>query len=141
MNDPASLVRRRLVDDVWNAGNPEAVDAIFAPEFVAHDPDRPGLDGPEDVKRSVAAFHRAFPDFEISADDFLVADDRVVWRWTMRGTHDGPILGVAGTGTRVTITGISLFRLRDGLLREGWIHWDALGLLRQLGALPRAAGV
>jgi steroid delta-isomerase-like uncharacterized protein len=140
VNDLESLVRRRLVDDVWRAGNPDAVDAIFAPEFVAHDPDRPGLEGPDAVKRSVVAFHRAFPDFEITADDFLVADDRVVWRWTMSGTHRGPILGVDGTGRRVTITGLSLFRIRDEMMREGWIHWDALGLLRQLGALP-AEGV
>jgi steroid delta-isomerase-like uncharacterized protein len=127
-------VRQRLVEDVWNAGNSDAVDAIFAPDFVAHDPDRPGLDGPEAVKRSVAMFHRVFPDFAITCDDFFLAGDTVVWRWTMTGTHSGPLLGVEATGRPVAITGISMFRLRDELLREGWINWDALGVLRQLGA-------
>jgi steroid delta-isomerase-like uncharacterized protein len=129
----ADEIRQRLVEDVWNAGNPDAVDAVFASDFVAHDPDRPGLDGPEAVKRSVVAFHRALPDFAITCDDFFLAGDKVVWRWTMTGTHSVPLIGVEATGKRVTITGLSVFRLRDGLLREGWINWDALGLLRQLG--------
>ena len=130
------FVRRRLVGEVWNAGNLDAVDEVFAPDYRAHDPDRPGLDGPEAVKRSVAQFHAAFPDFAITIDDLIAEGDRVVWRYTMSGTHSAPFLGVAATGRAVSTTGISIFRVEGGLLREGWINFDALGMLRQFGAVP-----
>lgn len=132
------LVRRGLVEQVWNAGSQEAVDEVFAPDYRGHDPDRPDLAGPEAVKRSVAQFHAAFPDFAISIDDLVAEDDRVVWRYTMTGTHSAEFLGVPATGRRVTATGISIFRVEDGMLREGWINFDALGMLRQMGALPSA---
>jgi hypothetical protein len=34
------------------------------------------------------------------------------------------------------VEGISLSRFRAGRLVEDWVQWDALGLLRQLGAAP-----
>jgi predicted ester cyclase len=73
-----------------------------------------------------------------SEDDLLAADDRVAVRRTMRGTHQGGFMGVGPTGTEVTFGGIWLARLRGGKLEEQWVYFDALGLLRQIGALPPA---
>jgi steroid delta-isomerase-like uncharacterized protein len=129
------LVRRKLVGEVWNGGKLAVVDELFAPDYRGHDPNRPQLDGPEAVKRSVSDFHAAFPDFAVSIDDLIAEGDRVVWRYTMTGSHNAPFLGVPATGRRIAANGISIFRIDDGMLREGWINFDALGLLRQLGAL------
>jgi predicted ester cyclase len=58
----------------------------------------------------------------------------------MRGTHEGSFLGVPATGRTVSSTGITIFRVESGMLSEGWINFDALGLLRQLGVVaPRSA--
>jgi steroid delta-isomerase-like uncharacterized protein len=130
------LVRRKLIGEVWNNGNLAVVDELFAPDYRGHDPNRPRLDGPEAVKRSVSEFRTAFPDFAVSTDDLIAEDDRVVWRYTISGTHKAPFLGVAASGRRMNATGISIFRIDDGMLREGWISFDALGMLRQFGALP-----
>lgn len=127
------FVRRRVIGDVWNGGDVEAVPEVFGPDYVGHDPDRPDLDGPDAVQRSVAQFHAAFPDFAISVDDLLAHGDRVVWRYTMTGTHSADFLGVPASGRRVSVTGITIFRIADGMLREGWINFDALGMLRQFG--------
>jgi steroid delta-isomerase-like uncharacterized protein len=132
------FVRSRVIGEIWNGGRDDLVPQAFAPDFVGHDPDRPDLGGPDAVAASVRTFHAAFPDFSISVDDLIAADDKVVWRYTMGGTHAGPFLGVDGTGRRVSTTGITIFRLAGGMLREGWINFDALGLLRQFGAV--AAG-
>lgn len=129
------FVRSRVIGEIWNGGRDDLVPTAFAPDYVGHDPDRPNLEGPDEVAASVRAFHAAFPDFSISVDDLLADGDEVVWRYTMGGTHSGPFLGVEATGRRVTTTGITIFRLADGMLREGWINFDALGLLRQLGAV------
>jgi steroid delta-isomerase-like uncharacterized protein len=129
------FVRSRVIGEIWNGGRDDLVPQAFAPDFVGHDPDRPHLGGPDAVAASVRMFHAAFPDFSISVDDLIAADDKVVWRYAMGGTHSGPFLGVEATGRRVSTTGITIFRLADGMLREGWINFDALGLLRQFGAV------
>jgi len=35
-----------------------------------------------------------------------------------------------------TLTGINIYRLRDGKIVERWGRVDELGMLRQLGAVP-----
>ena len=72
-----------------------------------------------------------------SSEDDLIADgDAVVVRRTMRGTHQGEFMGFGPTGRAVTFSGIWLARLNGGRLQEQWVSFDALGLLRQLGAIP-----
>ena len=70
------LVRRKLIGEVWNDGNLAVVDELFAPDYRGHDPNRPRLDGPEAVKRTVSEFHIAFPDFAVSIDDLIAEGDR-----------------------------------------------------------------
>ena len=66
----------------------------------------------------------------------MAAGDAVAWRFTLRGTHAGPFMGIAPTGRAVTAAGIAIGRLEDGRVVEGWFGLDALGLLRQMGATP-----
>jgi len=54
----------------------------------------------------------------------------------MRGTHRSEFAGVAATGNAVTFGGIRLAHLDGGKLQEQWVSFDALGLLRQIGAIP-----
>jgi steroid delta-isomerase-like uncharacterized protein len=86
----------------------------------------------------------AFPDHERTVEDQFSDDLHVVTRWTATGTHQGQFMGVAPTGKRVTITGISIHRIRDGKIVEEWQEWDSLGLMQQLGVVPtlkhKAAG-
>ena len=53
---------RHAVEAIWNRGELEAADAVFAPDYVNHG----GLitdlvRGPEAIKVSVALYRRAFP--------------------------------------------------------------------------------
>jgi predicted ester cyclase len=71
-------------------------------------------------------------------DDVLdsAEEDTVVYRFTARGTHKGPFMGVPPTGRRVRVVGIGIDRFRDGKMIERWVQYDSAGLLQQLGALP-----
>jgi steroid delta-isomerase-like uncharacterized protein len=124
--------------EVYNKGDMELVDELFSPDFVGRDPDDPSLErhGPEGVKRVVEAFRNAFPDLEGTLEDQTAEDDKVVNRYTGRGTHRGEFLGVAPTGREVELSGVTIFRLSGGKIVEGWDFYDGLGLLRQLGAMP-----
>src|SRR5262245_52867568 len=129
-------VYRRLVADVWTRADGAAVDAIFAPAFVGHDPGPPNLiDGPAGMKRFVAEMRAAFPDWTVSTDDLMVDGDRLVSRWTVRGTHRGPFAGVEPTGRPIEVRGISIHRIVGGQIVENWHGVDKLGLLRAIGAI------
>jgi predicted ester cyclase len=131
---------RRLIEESFNQGNFALADEFVAPDAVDHDPATPAqmreLRGPELVKRTAGMYRAAFPDVRISVDDVIVAGDKVVLRWHSEGTHRGELAGLAPTGARGSVTGISIDQWKDGKVVETWTEWDNLGLARQLGAAP-----
>lgn len=129
---------RRYFEEAWNAGRLEVLDAIVAPMYVNHDPAAPDLPpGPAGLKPIIAGFRAAFPDLHFTIEDLIAEDDKVVTRWTMRGTHQGDFMGVPSSGKRVTVGGIQIERIADGCIVEHWRKSDDVGLLQQLGAAPR----
>ena len=74
-------------------------------------------------------------------DDVIEQRDRVVIRWTAKGTHDGELNGLAPTGRSVTVTGISIQRITGNRVAESWTNWDTLGLMQQIGAAPAPGGI
>lgn len=127
---------RRFIEEVFNAGDFDAVDEILAPDYVHHDPTTQEFgSGIEGFKRLVGYYREAFPDLQIVFDDQFAAGDRVVDRWTGHGTHQGELMGIRPTGRPVTATGISINRIAHGRIAETWNNYDAAGILRQLGAI------
>ena len=72
----------------------------------------------------------AFPDVRITVHDVIAAEDKVVLRWHSEGTHRGELAGLAPTGARGSVSGISIDRWKDGKVVESWSQWDNLGLAR-----------
>ena len=128
---------RRWIEELFNAGNLEVADEIIAADHVNHDPTLPDIPpGPEGQKQIVNLYRGAFTNAHISVEEQLAEGDRVVTRWTSSGTHQGEFMGVAPTGNQVTITGITINRVSDGRIAESWSNYDALGMMRQIGAVP-----
>ena len=126
---------RRYVEEVGNEGKLELADEIFD-RYLAHQSDGAALErGPEDVKRFMGEFQEDFPDFHTEIEDQIAEDDKVVTRWTMRGTHRREFRGIAPTGNALEITGIGIFRFSEGKVVESWDNFDQLGMMRQLGAI------
>jgi predicted ester cyclase len=119
---------RDFIERAWNAGDESVFEEHLAPD-IGH----PG--GREGFKKMVLGFRAAFPDFELEPHEMFGLDDKVVTRFTMRGTHKGEFLGVAPTGRRVAFDGIAIGVMRDGQRVGGWAQLDRLGLLTQLGAV------
>ena len=119
-------------------GNPDAVYDLYAKDAVIHSwhipPDM--TQGVEAFKGYASYLRGAFPDIEIDDEDNIAQGDRVGMRWTMRGTHDGDFWGMPGTGKRVEVTGMDIFRIADGRILDAWIETDYMTLLRQIGMIP-----
>jgi predicted ester cyclase len=96
--------------------------------------------GPEGDKHAVNLYHSAFPDVQITVEDQIAEGDKVVTRWTGRGTHQGEFMGVPPSDNRVEITGITINRVSEGKLAEAWAIYDALGMMQQIGAMPSPEG-
>lgn len=130
-------VFRRYVDEVGNEGNLGLVDEIFD-IYISHQPDGHTEErGRENVKRFMGEFRQAFPEFHSTIEDQIAEGDKVVTRWTMRGTHQGEFRGLAPSGKHITVTGIGIFRFsEEGKVVESWDNFDQLGMMRQLGAIP-----
>jgi steroid delta-isomerase-like uncharacterized protein len=134
---------RRFIEEIANRDNLAIADELFAPDFETRDAVVPTAPGPEGVKQVFRAVRAAFPDFHETVEDVLADEDRVMVRWSTRGTHLGPFAGIAPTGKTVGWRGVFILRVKDGRFVEMWQVHDTLGLLRQLGATvvpPQAPG-
>jgi steroid delta-isomerase-like uncharacterized protein len=127
----------REVTEAISAGRLDAFDQALADHFSIHDPVDGNLDR-EGFKRMIGKYRTAFPDLTMTSDEVVEAGDRVLHRWTCRGTHRGSLQGLAPTNKPVEIHGISVIRFEGDKPVEEWVEWDALGLMRQVGALPEA---
>jgi steroid delta-isomerase-like uncharacterized protein len=123
---------RRYVEEVGNQQNFELVDEIFE-RYISHQPDGSTLvRGPEDVKRFHREFHSAFSDFHINIEEQIAEGDKVVSRYTMRGTHQRAFRGMAPTGKEVELKAVTIFRFSpEGKVVETWDSYDQLSLMRQ----------
>ena len=132
LDDNKDVIRRQ-VDDVWNKGNLAALDELMAADLVGHGMPpgiAPGRDG---FKQLISGHRKAFPDLQVKIEDMLAEGDKVANRWTWSGTHNGEYLGIAPTGKKVTMTGISIHRFEDGKIAEQWHEVNMLGLMQQFG--------
>ena len=125
---------RRAIEEGWNNGNLEAIDELFAPDFVEHQVGiAPGRDG---VKGSIQALRTAFPDLHLTFEDAVANGDMVWARLSAAGTHQGPFMGLPGTGRPVRIDVIDIVRVADGRLVEHWGVADRLNVAQQIGLVP-----
>ena len=129
---------RRMVEEILNRGNLEVADKIFTPDYVLHDRASPEeVHGPEGFKGFVGVFHNALPDLHVTIEDQIAeGDNKMVTRYRVSGTHRGDLMGLPPSGKRVTFEGVGVTRTSDGKFVESWEHYDALGLMQQLGVVP-----
>jgi steroid delta-isomerase-like uncharacterized protein len=128
---------RRLFEEVWNKGSMVVADELFAPNYAHHDSSTADVGrGPESEKKRATLYRAAFPDVRLTIEDIIAEGETVTARWSCRGSHKGDLNGIAPTGKQFNISGVSIARFANGKMVEGWVNWDALGLMQQLGVVP-----
>jgi len=125
---------RRYFEQVFNEKRPDLAEEFLAESIELHGSGlAPGL---EVVKQWLTAFAASFPDGRTMAEDVVAEGNRVVARITFKGTHHGELQGIPATGKTVNVPGITIFRMDNGKIAEGWMVNDNLGLMQQLGVIP-----
>jgi steroid delta-isomerase-like uncharacterized protein len=135
VEDNKALIRE-IIEEVWNKGNLAAVDRYFAPDYVDHTPFPGQGPGPEGYRQVVTTIREAFPDLHLTLGDILAEGDKVAFRYTMEGTHQGGFMGIPPTGKPFSVGGMIIARVVDDKALERWANLDTLGLMQQLGVIP-----
>ena len=136
--DANKALVRRWFEEVWNKGRAEAIEEMFAAAGVAHglsdDPSAP-LRGPAGFKVLHEQFRGAFPNITVVVEDVIAEGDTVAARCSVRGKHLGDHLGVPASNAPVEFTGMTIVRIKDGKIVEGWNNFDFLRMNKQIGLL------
>jgi predicted ester cyclase len=130
-------VIRRLVDEVWNQRASGAVERFFTAHFRNNNPNLPFVTDRNSFAEWVAATRIGFPDVVMHLEMILAEDDFVMTRWTMRGTHLGPVNGIEPSGALLTVSGMTIYRMLGDQVLECWWSIDVYSMLKQIGAFGR----
>ena len=134
MSRANKAILRRFFEEIYNQGNLAVADDLVAADYVSHNPAPGEAPGREGLKAFVAYLRRALADLHVTIEAQVAEGDRVATRYTIRGRQEGEFAGIPPTGKLVTITATSMHRIEDGQIRESWLNWDMLGLIRQLAS-------
>jgi steroid delta-isomerase-like uncharacterized protein len=138
MSEQNKKIAYRAFDEVQSQGKLDLVDELVVSDYIGHTP-LGDIYGPEGAKQFFATLREAFPNLQITVEDQIAEGDKVATRWTARGTHEGQFQTVPATGRQIAMTGMTIFRIANARIVEGWTNADILGMLVQIGAIPSPA--
>jgi steroid delta-isomerase-like uncharacterized protein len=121
--------------DLMNRGELTEYFKLLSSNYIEHLPT--GNMSLEQTMQGLPTFFIAFPDAHATIDDMVAEGDKVAARITWRGTHQGNFIGIPPTGKKFEMTNTAIFRIVNGKWAETWATVDNLGLLQQLGIIPK----
>ncbi len=137
MSEQNKANARRFFEEVLGQGNWQVADDIISPDIVMHHPSSPEpIRGRQAFQGMLSAFRAGFPDMQMTVQDAVAEDDKVVVVWQMQGTHTADLFGIPPTGKAAKVRGMSLCRFENGKMVEDTVSEDTMGLMQQLGLAP-----
>jgi len=117
--------------EIWSKGDVGLIETVYSEDFVGHFPEGT-VRGHAGIRSSVESHRTSFPDWTEVAEDIIADGDRVVSRFTSRGTNLGEFLGKPATGNQVEISEVCVRRFSDGKIAELWVYPDIVSMQQQL---------
>ncbi len=132
----AKELMARHIEEHWHQGKlADHDDPVLADDYRGHNV-IVEVNGLAEFNEFNKAFRIALPDFRVVIVDSLAEGDLAAFRLTIKGTHQGELMGIPATGKRVDITGMVIIRVENGKIAESWNGSDWLGMLQQIGVVP-----
>jgi predicted ester cyclase len=124
---------KTLYEDCINGRDLDRLETLIAPDFVGARGER----GPREFRATIEAVLTGFPGVRFEVHDLIGEADRVAARWTFRAVHGGRFAGIRPSLAEVTQEGNVIYQIRDGQIVRAWLQADRLGVLQQIGVVPR----
>jgi steroid delta-isomerase-like uncharacterized protein len=134
LQEQNKAIARRAFEEILSRGRFELAEQLYAKDFVNHGIHRNA--SLEEDQAALKGWHQAFPDVVVVAEKLIAEDDLVTIYWIARGTNTGTGNGLPATGKKVELSGITIWRIVDGEIKEEWSAFDQLSMMQQLGLLP-----
>ena len=134
LQEQNKAIAKRAFEEILSRGRYELTEQLYSKDFVNH-----GIRSNASLEEDQAAlkgWHAAFPDVVVMPEKLIAEDDLVTIYWTARGTNTGTGNGLPATGKKAELSGITIWRIVEGKIKEEWSAFDQLSMLRQLGLLP-----
>lgn len=140
--DEMRALVRHHIEDGFNQGDWTVCTTTMADDYTAfYGAEGRANVGREEYERVCRFLRKSFPDVRITIEDLVVEGNKVVMRYTERGTLTGrSFLGIEPAGQAYAKPGTTVYRVEDGRLRESWGVEDTLGWFHQLGAIDELPG-
>jgi steroid delta-isomerase-like uncharacterized protein len=118
-----------------NAHDAQGMAELWTADTVERFPDRTCFGATEIVDYFEATF-AAIPDLRIEILALAEHGDDVIVRWRLRGTQEGRLQGLDGTGRQITLDGVDHFTLKDGKIASNFVVFDQMQWARDIGLMP-----
>ena len=136
--DNKALIQR-FYDEVLHKRQFEYIDQVVSPSHSLHVPTvSGGAVGPEVYKQQWVLFITAFPDLRFTIDEMIAEGEKVACAWTMTGTHLGEFQGIAATGKKISVDGVTIHHVTNGKIMDSYGSLDMWGMMQQLGVASAA---
>lgn len=124
----------RVPEEVASKGDLDLIDELYTENAVEHTPtgDEQGRTA---IRAACEAYLDAFPDLSATVEEVIAEGELVTMRVTLRGTHEGQLMGIEPTGESFEAQNMVFTRVEDGKIAERWVQPDTLGMLQQLGVV------
>lgn len=141
MNTEQNKAIARSFYENFHTGDPSTFDTILAPDLKAYAHSSTVPQNREAHVQGILMWNAAFDDSHYTIEEQLAEGDKVTTRVSLRATHSrGPFMGVPPSGKQVSVSGMSIERIEDGLIKERRVSYDTLGMMQQLGLVPPPKG-
>jgi len=125
---------RTLYEECINGRDLDRLESLIAPDFVGARGER----GPREFRATIDAVLTGFPGVRFELHDVFAEEDKVAVRWTFRAVHGGPFAGIRPSLADVTQEGNVIYQVRNGQIVQAWLQADRLGVLQQIGVVPKS---
>ena len=134
LQEQNKAIAKQAFEEILSRGRFELAGQLYAKDFVNH-----GIHSNatlEEDQTALKGWHTAFPDVVIVPEKLIAEDDLVTIYWIARGTNTGTGNGLPATGKRAELSGITIWRIVDGKIKDEWSAFDQLSMMQQLGLIP-----
>lgn len=132
---PAEVAKAAF--DAVAAHDPEGIVAQGAPDYIDNFLAVGEFKGREAIREFFAEMFAAVPDLTMTVERIVADNSSAVVQWHATGTFTGgPFQGIRATGRRISLQGVDVMEIENGLILHNTIYYDGAGFARQIGLLP-----
>ena len=125
---------RRFYEEFFNERHHDAIDEMFLPSYVHHTTEAAEEKmNFEEYREHMLLLARAFPHMKVVLEDLIAEENKVTARYTMYGIQEQDLPGIPAKGKQIKVEVITIVRMQDGKMAEGWECYDSLDMAMQLG--------